>query len=225
MKRGAIDIGNTRCKAGFFDNKGRLQSVEIFSNLSDAIEWLEKQNIAEAMVSDVKGSAKIETANFSIRYLDSSIKLPFNNLYQSPETLGADRVAVMAAASRLYPLQASIVFDIGTCMTIDVLSPENNYMRLKAMQHFTDKLPLSSPEHHHFAMGNTTLSALANGVFCGMLYEIEGYILNVKEQYPDANIILCGGDAHYFEKQLKYKIFADQNLVLIGLYHLLVFND
>jgi len=235
MKKGVIDIGNTRNKAAIFNEYGAIENIESFETAQQASEWLVALGATSLMVSDVKGASLTTMPGIAIQYLNAEIKLPFTNLYATPNTLGTDRIAAMAAVATLYPNQASLVFDIGSCMTIDLLAPNMEYhggnispglqMRLKAMQHFTGKLPLSEIEHIHLPMGNTTLSALANGAFTGLKNEIEGYIENTIQQYPEANIILCGGDAHYFEKQLKYKIFANHNLVLLGLYHLLIFND
>jgi type III pantothenate kinase len=235
MKKGVIDIGNTRNKAAIFNKNGEIETIESFETAQQASEWLVSMGATHLMVSDVKGASFASMPGIKFQYLSTETKLPFTNLYATPNTLGTDRIAGMAAVATLYPNQASLVFDIGSCMTIDLLEPKMEYhggnispglqMRLKAMQHFTGKLPLSDLEHLHLPMGNTTLSALANGAFTGLKNEIEGYIETTLKQYPEANIILCGGDAHYFEKQLKYKIFANHNLVLHGLYHLLIFND
>lgn len=233
--RGAIDIGNTRVKAGIFDENGKLTQIEFFPELREAITWLQTHDITNVMISDVKGAGVTPSDGMKIRFVESSMKLPFKNLYMSPETLGADRIAAMSAAASLFPGRASLVFDIGTCITIDLLNLQNEYkggnispgvqMRLKAMAHYTQKLPLATMENADFTMGHDTYSALSNGVATGILHEMEGYITKARELYPDVNILLCGGDAHYFEKQLKYRIFADQNLVLLGLYHLSLLND
>lgn len=235
MKKGVIDIGNTRNKAGLFAENGSLAQIENFGNLTLAIEWLKANGVQSILISDVKGESYDSSEGVQIHYLDADTPLPFTNLYATPQTLGTDRIAAMAAVASLYPQQASLVFDIGSCMTIDLLEPDGCYrggnispgfeMRLKAMHQYTGKLPLSSLDELHLPMGNSTLSAIANGAFVGLKNEIEGYIESTLQRYPEANIILCGGDAHYFEKQLKYKIFANHNLVLLGLYHLLTFND
>ncbi len=235
MKKGAIDIGNTRHKAAYFDNMGTIIQLEYFDHLFTALQWLKSEGVGKVMVANVKGSEITTIEGLEIIYLSHTTKLPFKNSYKSPETLGADRLAAMAAVASIYKGDANLVFDIGTCMTIDFLNPQREYfggnispglqMRLKAMHTFTNKLPLSNMEHLHLPAGNDTLSALANGAFIGLKNEIETYISDTLESYPNANIILCGGDAHYFEKQFKYKIFANHNLVLLGLYHLLVFND
>ncbi|MDI1235040.1 MAG: type III pantothenate kinase [bacterium] len=235
MKKGVIDIGNTRNKAGLFNEKGELELIETFDSANAAALWLSQLGAKKIFVSDVKGVEIEEAEGIFIQYLNATTKLPFKNLYKTPNTLGTDRIAAMAAVAQLYLNEASLVFDIGSCMTIDLLEPDGSYfggnispglkMRLKAMQHFTGKLPISSLDSLHLPMGNSTLSALANGALTGLKYEIEGYIETTLTRFPKANIILCGGDAHYFEKQLKYRIFANHNLVLLGLYQLLIIND
>ena len=46
----------------------------------------------------------------------------------------------------------------------------------------------------------------------------------MKTQYPDLFVFLTGGHSFYFERRLKNYIFADINLVLIGLNRILEYN-
>lgn len=230
--RGVIDNGNTRCKAGLFKDNQLTETVYL-NNLQQAFDWLKNNGATQAIISSVRADQNF-TTDIIYYTVTKDLKLPFTNLYKTPETLGADRIAAMAAAASLYPGKASLVFDIGTCMTIDFQNEHHEYrggnispglnMRLKAMHQMTGKLPLSSVDEMQLPIGTTTLSALANGAFLGLQHEIDGYVMNALEKNSDTCIILCGGDAHYFEKPLKYKIFANPNLVLQGLYYLLIIN-
>jgi type III pantothenate kinase len=49
--------------------------------------------------------------------LDASTKLPFQNLYSSKDTLGKDRLALIAAAQAKFPNQNNLVIGCGTCIT------------------------------------------------------------------------------------------------------------
>jgi len=70
----------------------------------------------------------------------------------SPKTLGKDRLAAVAGALHLYPDKNCLIFDIGTCMTIDYLTKKKVFMggniapgkdlRLKSMHDYTSALPL-----------------------------------------------------------------------------------
>jgi type III pantothenate kinase len=235
MTRGVIDIGNTRIKAATFDTKGEIEKIDTFQIAQNAVDWLKKNHVDSIFVSSVsqQHSALDQTSN--IQFLTPESITPFRNLYKSKETLGLDRIAAMSAASVLYPKQAVLVFDIGTCMTIDLLLPDNSYkggnispgleMRLNAMHTMTGRLPLAAKDMYMPLLGDSTHSAIATGAIQGMKYEIEGYLKEFSKKYPNLISIGCGGDFMYFDIPSKYKIFAAPNFVLYGLYHLLLLNE
>lgn len=66
-------------------------------------------------------------------------------------------------------------------------------------------------------MGRTTDEAVRHGVMNSLAFETEGYIDRVRGQWGDVCVIFTGGDAKYFAKRIKNTIFADCNLVLVGL--------
>ena len=99
-------------------------------------------------------------------------------------------------------------------------------MRLKAMNNYTDQLPLlywEKPQRPK-TIGNTTISSMLSGVVNGLIAEMKGFISSYQEQFSDMKIVLTGGDANFFEKELKNSIFADPNLVLKGLNEILEYN-
>ncbi|HEU5147351.1 MAG TPA: pantothenate kinase, partial [Chryseosolibacter sp.] len=71
---------------------------------------------------------------------------------------------------------------------------------------------------------DTTQTSIQSGVVNGLLAEIEGIIRLYKEKFPGLRVILCGGDAGFFENQLKASIFASPELVLVGLNSILIHN-
>ncbi len=235
MLKSVVDIGNTRIKGAIFNAKGETVETAVFNSPEEVMQWLASQQVDKVMVSSVGSRSLPETKGIEVLTLNHRTRTPFTNQYKTPETLGVDRIAAMAAACMLYPDMAVLVFDIGTCMTIDLMHPDKTYrggnispgldMRLKAMQTMTDKLPYSSLNEATDTPGTSTLNALANGALWGMRYEIEGYITHFKTLYPDLIVVLCGGDISHFDKQLKFKIFAAPDFVLQGLYHLLLLNE
>ena len=233
MYKAVIDQGNTRCKVGIFSKMGILEEVHITQTFQEAIDYINSKSI-KIVITNHKTETEIYP-DFNIYYLNHLFKLPFLNLDKKPETLGLDRIASLAAAAILFPNQNTLIFDVGTCITIDFLNENNAYnggnispglkMRYKAMHHFTSKLPLSTVENIFPKMGNTSMSAIANGAFYGIVNELNGYITDFKKDYQNLNIIICGGDTLHFDKQLKTEIFAKPNLVLEGLYQLLLLNE
>ena len=237
----AIDIGNTRAKLGVFrkgDPKIKKREVWEALNLSDLSEFCAQWKIEQvALSASGQLDSKIERfLNQNFRYipLDHSTPLPISNKYHTPKTLGKDRLAAAIGAFALYPGEASLIIDAGTCTTYDLLTADKEYlggnitpginMRLQAMHHFTAKLPLEKKGAVKNLVGNTTKSALRTGGQLGALLEMEGFIQAYSRQFGLINVILTGGDANYFAKRLKTKIFVNHNLVLIGLNKILAYN-
>jgi type III pantothenate kinase len=100
-------------------------------------------------------------------------------------------------------------------------------MRFNALHHFTQKLPqLSlSADVPQQTLGFNTQTAIQLGVVNGIVYEIEGYIKELREKYPQLLIFLTGGDAFFFERRIKSSIFVSPNLLLLGLHRILMYNQ
>lgn len=230
-----IDIGNSSAKIGCFtddQSKNTFRRVT-HDELLPIVQALRPQHI---LLSSVTGAAEQWKAGLAglaetILVLDHRLPLPFVNHYQTPHTLGTDRLAGVAGAQALFPEQTCLIIDAGTCIKYEWLENGKDYrggsispglrMRFQAMHTFTSRLPLVEPEALAPLTGTSTQEALQSGVLYGMLGEMEGMIARYREQAADAKVILCGGDAHFFERRLKTPIFAVSDLVLIGLNHIL----
>lgn len=232
--KGVIDIGNTRIKTAVFSSGGTLEDKSVFDTLQEASDWHAAKGSTSVILATVRPEQALE-APYKLHRLGPESRLPFENLYKSPNTLGADRIAAMAAAAIQFPEQAVLVFDIGTCITIDVLHPGKRYLggnispgieiRLQALHQMTGRLPLVSADAAHSFMGTDTRSAIAAGVISGIQNELEGYIRHFQIRYPDLLTVFCGGDQSRFDLSGKYKIFATPDFVLQGLYNLLILNE
>ena len=229
----AIDRGNSTIKIGVFD-KGNLISDDCIGNeINKIIEIIEIYKPDHAIISSVVKNDEfaieklIEPLVKKVVILDHNTKLPFNNKYKTPETLGKDRIAAVAGAHGLFPGENILVIDAGTAITYDLLIEGNNYlggaispgleMRLKALNYFTSKLPLIQKSNNTSFPGQNTHDAIASGSLNGMIFEIEGYRNFCKENYGSVKTIITGGDTDFLVEKLKKPIFVDLNLVLKGL--------
>jgi type III pantothenate kinase len=97
-------------------------------------------------------------------------------------------------------------------------------MRFMAVHTFTSKLPLVSPHDDVPLIGNTTSSCIQSGVVNGLVEELNGIIIRYRQRFDGLKVILCGGDARFFENKLKGSIFAVPELVLSGLNSILIYN-
>jgi type III pantothenate kinase len=166
--------------------------------------------------------------------LDVSTKVPFQNHYKSPETLGVDRIALVSAAVKNYKEHNVLIIDAGTCITYDFINRENKYLggaispgirlRYQSLNNLTANLPLIKTKMPQNVIGNTTEESIHSGIINGIINEIEGTISRYDEKYKDLTVILTGGDANFLSKRLKSSIFANSNFLLEGLNYILEFN-
>lgn len=235
-----IDVGNSSIKLAVFENKQMLFKSVVNHDALGAgyIEIKSKFKIRKAIVCSVANLDGHEVDFFRnqghVLFLDAQTKLPFVNRYATPETLGADRIALVGEAAFKYPGQAVLVIDAGSCITYDYKNEKNEYlggaispglsMRYKAVHHFTGKLPLLGRDPAHKLIGNTTATAIHAGVENGIIFEINGVIDKYLAENEKLTIILTGGDAEYLRHHLKNCIFANSNFLLEGLNDILDYN-
>ena len=239
MRSIAIDVGNTRLKAALFEEQELVQLV-VYANAEELVSWCSRQQASHAIIASTKGPAD-ELAEALRPFLQPillqwGLPLPISLGYETPQTLGADRIAAAVGGAALFPAQAVLVLDAGTCLTYECVSAEGVYeggaispglhMRLKAMHTFTARLPLINlqEEQEPALIGKSTRACMESGAYWGMLGEIESAILRYKQIYPHLKVILCGGDTKIFENKLKEYIFVVPELVLFGLNEILRYN-
>lgn len=237
-----IDVGNTYTKIGIFDDSKIIYKTTIQQeNLLDTLQDMQSKytNVTHAIISSVSNIHKKQIAHIKRLYhtlvLDHSTKIPFKNLYETPTTLGIDRIALVAAATHQFPDKNVLIIDVGTCITYDFKNKKEEYLggaiapgiqlRYNSLHHYTAKLPLLSTKMPKNTIGKTTEQSMHSGVIYGILYEIEGTIAEYRNIYDDLTVILTGGDAHFLSKRLKNGIFATSNFLLEGLNCILAFNN
>ncbi len=232
-----IDIGNTKTKIALFLNNALVNSESV--SFGDVLNNLPQEDDPNVIISSVKNLDSDFINSIKKKYknvilLDNKTKIPLANKYSTPETLGFDRIAAAVGASYLKPNSNLLIIDAGTALTIDFVNDKNEYlggnispgieMRFKALNKFTEKLPLIEKSTDLNLIGNSTETAIRNGVINGIIYEIEGTIKKFEEDFTKINTFLTGGDTFFFDKLFKNNIFADSNLVLIGLNRILEYN-
>ena len=233
-----VDAGNTFLKAALFDS-GELKTKKSFSNATELKAFLRETPAQHILVSTLSIPVE-EILSSSIASekkigLHPELPTPLKNKYATPLTLGVDRMAAACGAWTLYPQQNSLVIDMGTCINYELVTEASEYlggaispgvqMRADAMHSFTARLPAIRPtETWPPLTGDSTVSCLQSGVMNGTLEEIKGTIARYQERYPGIRVILCGGDAPFFENHLKPSIFVAPDLVLLGLNSILMHN-
>ena len=224
-----LDAGNTHIKLAQFNNQ-ELSMVHRFSSLQD----LEFQLSAEAKVVLANvGNPEIklilEKLGCKIVNLSTRGKLPFNNAYKTPETLGIDRLSNIAAVHQLHPNRNVLVLDAGTCIKSDFIDSKGTYhggsispgirLRYLSLHEHTAALPLLNPDSFS-SLGTSTEASIHSGIMGSINAELLWRINEFNNRCEDLLVYLTGGDSHYFDLGQKNGIFVDENLTLKGIYAL-----
>lgn len=236
-----IDIGNTRLKAAIFEGTSLIQVYIIeVAKINEVKKILsDYPTIKFGIISSVINTSK-EILNFFAEKINciefnQNTKLPIQIKYKSPETLGRDRIGAACGVHHLYPNLNALSIDAGTCIKFDFVNEHSEYlggsispginMRFKALNNYTAKLPLLSASDNEVSLiGDSSVNSILSGVQNGAIAEVLAFINMYKTQYPNLNIVITGGDSHFFVDALKNSIFANPNLVLIGLNEILNYN-
>ena len=242
MKNLIVDVGNSSAKIALFDGDTLIEQLCVSHEaLPEALRELGTDaTIRAAIISSVIPlSPAVEdalaTLPFPCLHMSAQLKMPFHIAYKTPETLGPDRLAAVAEAYAQQPGHDLLVIDAGTAITYDILTADGTYhggqispginMRFKALHHFTGKLPLVNREGERTPIGDTTETAIREGVLQGVNKEIEGYIQEYTTKHPRLFVFLTGGDAFLLDNRVKSRTFADNLLVTKGLNRILTLNN
>jgi len=235
-----FDFGNTRLKYAVFENDRFVkEGVLLNSDLENITALLDEYKPAKTILSSViEHNVAIEnllSAKSNFHKLSHLTKLNFTAPVSKPQTIGADRLALCAAAVYFYSGKNNLVIALGSCITYNFITQSHQFiggsispgmeMRFKSMHDHTALLPLVHAEWKFPVIGYDTKTNLQSGVIAGMGYEIDGFINFYKSKYHNLNIVLTGGDATYFAGQLKNEIFTDLNFLFKGLYALSEINN
>lgn len=235
-----FDFGNTRLKCAVFENELVKEIITLEDDRSQTIEYLIKKfqpnkAILSSVIDHNPEIEKILSGLPVFHKLSFQTKLPFSIPVAKPETVGADRLALAAAAVHFYPGKNNLIIGLGSCITYNFINKYNQFlgggispgmeMRFRSLQTFTARLPLVQPDFNFPLVGYDTKTNILSGVLMGMCKEIEGFIEEYNLRYGNFNALLTGGDAAYFARHLKNKIFADPELIFKGLYAISEYND
>lgn len=237
----ALDIGNTRVKYGVFEGNtsitfGVLRESDLIGSINEVLLLYPEidHTIWCQSGPDPSGLFEVLTHKSEVLVMTTELNFPFENLYQTPNTLGLDRMALASAAKFHAPGRAALVIDCGTCMTYDYLDGHGRYhggaispglaARYKAMHEYTERLPNLSPMVPDSIHGQSTMSSMHIGAFYGLVHEIDGFINYFAQSDSDLTTFLTGGDLEILRDHIKNDIFAHPNFLLEGLNQILLIN-
>lgn len=236
-----IDIGNSATKMALFESENLIKKIQHHSLSIPMLETIlnDFPSITNCILCSVKNHSEqlnqLLASRTKLIQFDYTTRIPIINKYSTPYTLGKDRLAAAIGANSLFPRNNVLAIDIGTCIKYDFVKSDSEYlggaispgigMRYKALNQFTDKLPLITTSTEEIKLiGTSTEESIRSGVQLGVIAEINGIIHQYEMLYSEIKIVLSGGGSVELQKHLKKDIFASPNLVLYGLNKVLTYN-
>lgn len=240
MKTLCFDFGNTRQKVAVFRNDVFEEEITLPNDEMFTIERVmyvhqPQRTILASVINHNPAIENLLASQSKFHKLSHLTKINFTTPVGKPETIGADRLALSAAAVHFHPGKNNLVIGLGSCITYNFINQYNEFlggsispgmhMRFKAMEVFTAKLPEVHAEWNFPLIGYDTKTNMQSGVIAGIAFEMDGFIHEYAQKYGNFNVVLTGGDSAYFARRLKNKIFADPNFLFKGLYALSETNN
>lgn len=238
----AINIGNTITTAGLVREQEvdsvitvetreletiRLQLTEIWSQVSDP--GRARVVIGSVVANRVELLCRIvkEVTRLDALVIRRDLPLPMEVDVENPETVGVDRICGAAAAYQRLR-HACVVADIGTAMTVNVVSDDGvflggailpgPYTAARSLAEHTAALPniqLRRPEQH---IGRNTEEAILSGVVYGTV----GALRELTERYATEmgrwpQLVLTGGGANLVVELCEFVDNVVPHLTLMGI--------
>ncbi len=234
-----LDFGNSRQKAALFEGED-LKEIRVLEDArTDSVDsllnqWKPDRSILSSVIDHEVALIDLLSTRTQFHQLNHQTRINFTTPVGKPESIGADRLALCAAAVHFFPRRNNLIIALGTCITYNFINTEHSFlgggisaglsMRLKAMHHQTALLPLIEPKADVPLVGYDTETNMLSGSVLGMATEIDGFIDLYRARYGNFNAVLTGGDIPYLVSHLKNEIFADPDFLFKGLYAIATHN-
>jgi type III pantothenate kinase len=232
-----IDVSNSYTKFAFastqrVSNPARIPTSDLSSSVVAGL--LQRRRVNKLVISSVvpaKNSeiSKVVDNTVKVLWLNWKLKLGLAINYPKPQSIGADRLANVAAVVDLYGCPA-IVVDFGTAATFDVVTESRSYIGgviapgLEAMTNFlyqrTALLPRLSLKEPKGAVGKSTIEAMRSGAVFGYRGLVREILARVRaEQFPrkKVSVVATGGYAPLIAPKLPEIGVVHPHLMLEGL--------
>jgi type III pantothenate kinase len=251
----AVDIGNSRIKLGLFDGIEAADRAPLPSRVLDLRidEWDGNRVAAWLPAGPTWPEWRIGSVNRGVarRVLDwigqerltpagtppatrllTAEDFPVAIGVEHPERVGIDRLAAAAAANRLRaPDRAALVIDIGSAITVDLVSADGVFLggailpgielSARALNEYTDRLPLVTLNELTEApavLGASTVAAIRSGLYWGVVGAIRELTSRLTEAHsPPPERFLTGGAAGHVAQPLGLNLRYEPYLVLSGI--------
>ena len=230
----ALDVGNSSVKGALWggswetvqrwDHGGVGSWAERLRSIGD----LEAVGIASVVpaITDVLFEAA-ERVGVPVVSVSTDLRLPFRLDYQTPHTLGADRLAAAVGGHALAEGRAVVVVDAGTAITTDIVTAEPAYiggailpgpdLLRRSLARDTGQLPDVPWPDAVTPIGSSTVEAIQAGIGTLVLEGVTGLLARTLEAVGrDALVVATGGWAEWLAVRISLIERCEPRLVLEG---------
>lgn len=245
----AVDVGNQRAKLGMYSrppNPGSTTPQRVLhlpheAPLEALAAWLE--NAASTSLAWFIGSVNRPATTRLVDWvrrnrpedrivLLTCADVPLEVRLPEPDMVGIDRLLDAVAADRLRsPESAAVVVDVGTAITVDLVSADGAFlggsilpgfaMSARALHQFTDLLPLIDTATFQDAppvVGHCTEAAMRSGLFWGTVGAVRELVDRFgRETGSVSTVFLTGGTAQLLTTALGESARLVPDLTLCGI--------
>lgn len=251
----AIDVGNTNITFGVFEGEQLRVTWRVATNADQMPDeygillfnllrhhGMGATDIGEIAVCSTVSPLTPTFLELCQKYFDISpfvvgagVKTGVSIHMDNPREVGPDRIANAAAAHHLYS-GPTIIVDVGTATTFDVVSREGAFMggaiatgintAAEALFQRTAALPrveLVAPKR---AIGTNTITAMQSGIIFGYVGLIEGMVTRMQKELGEKpTVVATGGYARLMAKETTLIDIVNPDITLIGLRLIYLMND
>lgn len=249
-----IDVGNTQTVVGCW-NGGQITASARFRSVTQRTpdEWglwllrfLQHHDISPDSITAIAIASVVPPATrtmiamcesyFHIQpfIIGPGIKTGMPILYEDPKAVGADRIANAVAAFQLYG-GPSVVIDLGTATTFDVISRKGEYLggviapgieiSAEALFQRAARLPRVEITRPESVVGRNTSTSMQSGLYFGYLGLIDRIAEEIKRELGDeTHFVATGGLAPLFQNASPYMEIVEPDLTLKGIAMLYMLN-
>jgi type III pantothenate kinase len=243
-----IDNGNTSVKVAFFIGPQVVATNRFMRRDVRLLErFISTYKPETAVVCSTASSAAsqridqlVDQRCRSVIHLTHETPMPIRLGYQTPQTLGRDRIATAVGAwtvaQRLDNASDALVIDAGTAVTYDLINSDGCFvggniapglaLRFKSLHEHTGQLPLVGVDGDTPVVGYDTETAIRSGVLLGLLGEVKSYIADLKLSHPNLMVFITGGDGKLLHSRLGEKDYIyNEHLAAEGLNRIQLYNQ
>ena len=186
-----FDFGNTRMKCAVFVDGNFLKELVLADDGEETIralidEYHPDRSILSSVIDHNPTMEEVLRQSTRFHRLDHHSRVPVTTPVGKPDTIGADRLALVVAAVTLFPGKNNLVIGLGSAITYNYVNKYKEFigggispgmeMRFKSLQAFTARLPLVKADWNFPLAGYDTRTNILSGVILGMAKEVDGII-------------------------------------------------